>query len=296
MSAEGINDELMPLLRMTVPRGLDGLDLRRARAAARSGAAGCLLFGLIPFDYDDLGLERIEPSRGFLERSTMLSQRSGSTSGRSSRSGGSCRHRPVAWEPRCRCRGSAAVIGVFRHRHRRLRRTSAALRAARLAAWPSPMTSQALESLPPTGPTSSSTCGSTTRAVRRRRSAEPGQRAAYSSRLALAALVAHSFGHAAAAETVKGVLAKLDARRRRRRDAGARGARGPRRGRADVGPAGERPRGVPPAPLALGVARVARSSRRPRPDARQPGRGDAERRRPRGRARPRSEERLRRPT
>ncbi len=54
----------------------------------------------------------------------------------------------------------------------------------------------------------------------------------------------------AAAETVEGVLAKLDARRRRRRAAASREVR---EGRsevvADVGPPGERARGVPPAPL-----------------------------------------------
>src|SRR6187402_1000221 len=74
MSAEGINDEMAPLLRMTVPRGLDGLDLARVEPG-RLGRSWILLFGILPVDYDDLGLERIEPGRGFLERSTMLSQR-----------------------------------------------------------------------------------------------------------------------------------------------------------------------------------------------------------------------------
>ena len=68
-------------------------------------------------------------------------------------------------------------------------------------------------------------------------------------------LIAHSFGHAAAAETVKGVLAKLDGDGVERRDGGRRGARGPLRGRADVGPARERARGVPPAPLDLVACR-----------------------------------------
>ena len=74
MSAEGINDELAPLLRMTVPRGLDRLDLH-GLGPGPLGRSWLLLFGLIPVDYDQLGLERIEPGRGFLERSTMLSQR-----------------------------------------------------------------------------------------------------------------------------------------------------------------------------------------------------------------------------
>ena len=46
--------------------------------------------------------------------------------------------------------------------------------------------------------------------------------------------VAHSFGHAAAAETVKGALGLLDEGDRGRADR-ARRARGPRRGRPDVG-------------------------------------------------------------
>ena len=61
-------------------------------------------------------------------------------------------------------------------------------------------------------------------------------------------LVAHSFGHAAAAESVKGVLAKLDGEGVSGEMRVRRGARGPLRGRADVGPPRERPRGVPPAP------------------------------------------------
>jgi hypothetical protein len=40
MSANGINAELRPLLRMTVPRGLDSLDLH-ALEPGRWGAAGC---------------------------------------------------------------------------------------------------------------------------------------------------------------------------------------------------------------------------------------------------------------
>ena len=75
MSAEGINDELGPLLRMTVPRGARRRSTSTGSSRGRLGRSWILLFGLIPFDYDDLGLERIEPGRGFLERSTMLSQR-----------------------------------------------------------------------------------------------------------------------------------------------------------------------------------------------------------------------------
>ena len=40
------------------------------------GRSWLLLGGLIPFDYDDIFVESIEPGRAFHERSTMLSQRS----------------------------------------------------------------------------------------------------------------------------------------------------------------------------------------------------------------------------
>ena len=138
----------------------------------------------------------------------------------------------------------------------------------------------------PTGPTSNSICESPTRAATStcavalsQVNARPYSKADWDWRL----LVAHSFGHAAAAETRQGRAGEARCRRRRRRDAGARGARGPLRGRADVGPAGERSRGVPPAPLDLALARVVAISsdlllgskveamlrrRRPRGDAR----------------------------
>ena len=61
-------------------------------------------------------------------------------------------------------------------------------------------------------------------------------------------LVAHRFGHAAAAETVKGTLALLDQEGIDGRDGPAGRARGPRRGRADVGPPGVGASRVSPQP------------------------------------------------
>ena len=47
LSAEGINGELGPWFRMTVPRGLDGLDLQ-ALEPGPVGRSWLLLFGLVP--------------------------------------------------------------------------------------------------------------------------------------------------------------------------------------------------------------------------------------------------------
>src|SRR5918994_5077673 len=70
----GINDELRPLMRMTVPKGVSDFGLDNPEPG-KIGRSWLLLFGLIPFDYDDLNIVRLEPGRAFLERSSMLSQR-----------------------------------------------------------------------------------------------------------------------------------------------------------------------------------------------------------------------------
>jgi hypothetical protein len=126
MSAEGINAELGPALRMTVPRGLDSLDLHGLEPGPL-GRSWLLLFGFIPFDYDEIGLERIEPGRGFRERSTMLSQRlwEHERAIEPDGSGGATLVDRLAWEPRLPLPGAAMrplVRAIFRHRHRQLRR------------------------------------------------------------------------------------------------------------------------------------------------------------------------------
>jgi hypothetical protein len=125
MSAEGINAELGPLLRMTVPRGLESLDLH-ALEPGSLGRSWVLLFGLLPVDYDDIGLERIEPGRGFLERSTMLSQRLWEHERTIEPGGeGTVIVDRLVWEPRLPLPGRLLrplVMAVFRHRHRQLQR------------------------------------------------------------------------------------------------------------------------------------------------------------------------------
>jgi hypothetical protein len=125
MSAEGINAELGPVLRMTVPRGLGSLDLH-ALEPGRLGRSWILLFGAIPVDYDDIGLARIEPGRGFLERSTMLSQRLWEHERTIEPDGeGAILVDRLAWEPRPPLPGRLLrplVAAVFRHRHRQLQR------------------------------------------------------------------------------------------------------------------------------------------------------------------------------
>jgi hypothetical protein len=126
ISAEGVNDELAPLLRMTVPRGLADFGIDDVEPGRPLGRSWVLLFGFVPFDYDEICLQRVEPGRGFLERSRMLSQRMWEHERTIEPLAGGCELTDrVAWEPRLPLPGALLrplVAAVFRHRHRRLRR------------------------------------------------------------------------------------------------------------------------------------------------------------------------------
>jgi hypothetical protein len=126
ITPEGINDEMRPYLRMTIPRGLERLDPDTVPLGERIGRSWVLLFGLIPFDYDDLTLVRLEPGRGFLERSTMLSQRRWEHERALERVESGCILTDrVRWEPRLGLPGGPLrplIAWFFGHRHRRLRR------------------------------------------------------------------------------------------------------------------------------------------------------------------------------
>jgi hypothetical protein len=75
VTEEGINDELRPLLRMTMPPGLRGQTIDTVEVGTPLGRSWLLLGGLLPVDYDDLCLVELEPGRRFLERSKLASLR-----------------------------------------------------------------------------------------------------------------------------------------------------------------------------------------------------------------------------
>jgi hypothetical protein len=123
---EGINYELRPLMRMTVPRGAEDFGLDDLEPG-HIGRSWIFLFGLIPFDYDDLNIVRVEPGRSFLERSTMLSMRLWEHERTVTPLGEDrCRVEDrLAWEPRLPLPGfwlRPLIRFVFNHRHGRLRR------------------------------------------------------------------------------------------------------------------------------------------------------------------------------
>lgn len=125
---DGVNRELAPLLRMTVPPGLEGATIDALRAGEPAGRSWLLLGGLIPVEYDDLCLVEVEPGR-FLERSRMLTidpwehGRSVVAAGSGSLLRDRLRfelRRPLAQLPGAERLAGALVGAVFRHRHRRL--------------------------------------------------------------------------------------------------------------------------------------------------------------------------------
>jgi hypothetical protein len=122
----GINDELRPLMRMTIPRGISDFGLDNPEPG-KIGRSWLLLFGLIPFDYDDLNIIRLEPGRAFLERSSMLSQRLWEHERTLDPLGANrCQITDrVAWELRLPLPGAwlrPLIRAVFSHRHKRLQR------------------------------------------------------------------------------------------------------------------------------------------------------------------------------
>jgi hypothetical protein len=126
ITPEGINDEMRPYLRMTLPAGIDQIDPENIEIGVPIGRGWILLFGLIPFDYDEVCLARLEPGRGFLERSKMLSQRTWEHERTIEPTASGCTVTDrVSWQPRLGLPGAPLrpVIGwFFRHRHARLRR------------------------------------------------------------------------------------------------------------------------------------------------------------------------------
>jgi hypothetical protein len=130
VTPEGINHELRPWMRMTVPRKLRGRTIDDVEPGQRLGRSWLLLFGLIPFDYDELGLAELGPGFRFLERSTMLSMRRWEHE-RTVQPGseGTCEvtdriafelRRPLALLPGLPSLVRALLARLFAHRHRQL--------------------------------------------------------------------------------------------------------------------------------------------------------------------------------
>ena len=121
---EGVNHELMPIVRMTCPPALRRIDPATVPLGQPWFRSWIMLFGLIPIDYDHLRIVSIETGRGFHEDSTMLSQRRWVHRRDLEAVAGGTRVRDrIEFEPRLPFLGPPLRVvfqAVFRHRHRRL--------------------------------------------------------------------------------------------------------------------------------------------------------------------------------
>jgi ligand-binding SRPBCC domain-containing protein len=129
-TAAGVNDELRPWMRMTVPKGWRDGSLASLEPGVTIGRSWILLFGVIPFDADDLTLAEIG-NRHFVERSPLLSAASWQHERTVTPTPQGCRLADrLTFEPRAlmaRLPGgtrlhTAVITAIFRHRHRRLTR------------------------------------------------------------------------------------------------------------------------------------------------------------------------------
>jgi ligand-binding SRPBCC domain-containing protein len=76
LSEEGINYELGPWLRMTMPKSIEaGMTIDDAPINEKLGRSWILLARFLPVDYDDLCLAERGPGMRFLERSQLGSAR-----------------------------------------------------------------------------------------------------------------------------------------------------------------------------------------------------------------------------
>jgi hypothetical protein len=123
----GINAELWPLARMTYPPHLARLDPVSFPLDVRAFRSVILLLGVLPVEADHLILVRMEPGRGFLERSSTLALRLWEHERTLEPAGPGCYLTDrLGFEPRwppTAPLAMALVRHLFRHRHRRLRAT-----------------------------------------------------------------------------------------------------------------------------------------------------------------------------
>jgi len=119
----GVNRELRPFVRMSVPPDARGRTIDDAPLGEVAFRSLLLAFGVVPFDRHDLCLAEVHPGRGFRERSTSLLQRRWEHERTIVADGdGALVTDRVVVEPRVLPAGAVrpVVAALFRHRHRRL--------------------------------------------------------------------------------------------------------------------------------------------------------------------------------
>ncbi len=122
---EGVNAELSPGLRMSVPKKAEGLRIDDAPIDKVASPSWLLVFGFLPFDRHFLRFEKIDPPYGFLEESTSWQQKRWRHERTlSSLEGGTKIVDRVTFSPRLEFMGPIArrmVANIFAGRHKVLK-------------------------------------------------------------------------------------------------------------------------------------------------------------------------------
>ncbi|AKK30452.1 hypothetical protein [Mycobacterium sp. EPa45] len=130
VTPDGINDEMRPWMTMSMPRGAEDLTVDTVPVGAPVGRCWLRLFGVVPFDYDDLMIADLRPGYGFDEQSTMMSMRKWRhqrTLERGPAGTTTVVHDRLTFELRAPLRPLTPIVAIgiralFGHRQRRLRR------------------------------------------------------------------------------------------------------------------------------------------------------------------------------
>ena len=128
VTPEGINDELSPIMTMSIPRSAAGMTIDEIPLGVPVGRAWMRLFGVLPFDYDHLTIVEVQPGHSFHEESTMLSMRLWRHERSVTPNGEAALVRDrLTFQLRAGLRlltpvVAAGIGALFSHRHRRLQR------------------------------------------------------------------------------------------------------------------------------------------------------------------------------
>jgi ligand-binding SRPBCC domain-containing protein len=127
---DGINAELRPIMRMTMPRRWAGASIADLTPGEHVGRSWLLLGGVVPFEFDDLTVAEIGPGHRFLEISEMAMYSAWTHERTVTADGdgavvtdavGFVLRRPLRWVPGVGGLHRAVLQRTFRHRHGRLR-------------------------------------------------------------------------------------------------------------------------------------------------------------------------------
>lgn len=122
----GVNRELRPIARMTVPPGFSRIDQNDVPLGQVMLRSWVLLFGFLPYDRHALRLIGLDPGRGFHEESTSWAHKRWThIRALSPCAGGTLVRDEVSFETRLPFLAPLLrpiIAAVFRHRHRVLRR------------------------------------------------------------------------------------------------------------------------------------------------------------------------------